>query len=57
MKTMDTKEMTLLGKDLKIAKALVLKKHGFSCTEIAAAMDIPESVVRKLVETAESSEA
>ena len=57
MKTMDTKEATQLGKDLNVAKARVLKNHGFSCTEIARVMGIPESVVRRLIETAESSEA
>lgn len=54
MKTMSIKEQTELGKDLKMAKILVLHKHGFSCAEIAAVMDIPESVVRRLAETADN---
>lgn len=54
MKTMDTKEILQLGKDLKMAKILVLKKHGFSTTEIAMALDISESTVRRLVETAKT---
>lgn len=49
MKSMTTKELTLLGKDLNNAKILVMHKHGFSCEEIAAAMGAPESVVRNLV--------
>jgi hypothetical protein len=49
MKEMTNKEITMLGKDLKMAKMLVLHKYGFSCDEIARIVDAPESVVRNLV--------
>lgn len=57
MKTMTTKELTLLGKDLKNARILVLYKHGFSCEEIACAVDVPESVVRALVNSSVNMES
>lgn len=56
MRQMTNKELTSLGKDLKEAKIAVLRKHGFSCSEIANAMGISESVVRKIVATLENSE-
>jgi DNA-directed RNA polymerase specialized sigma24 family protein len=52
MKNMTTKELTLLGKDLKMARILVLAKHGFTSEEIAAVMEIPESTARRLVDEA-----
>lgn len=55
MKELTTKELTLLGKDLKIAKILVLHKHGFSNKEIATLMELNESTVRSLIHTAEKS--
>ena len=51
MKTMTTKELTLLGKDLNNAKILVLHKHGFSCEEIAIVCGVPESIVRALIDS------
>lgn len=56
MKQMTNKELTSLGKDLKEAKIAVLRKHGFSCSEIANAMGISESVVRRIVATLENDE-
>ena len=53
MKEMTKKELLELGKDLKMAKILVLKKHGFTCAEIANVMGTSESVVRNLVASAE----
>ena len=50
---MTTKELTLLGKDLKMAKILVLRKHGFETDEIAVVMGISESHIRKLISTYE----
>lgn len=54
MKEMTKKELIQLGKDLKMAKALVLHKHGFSCAEIASVMGIAESTVRNLINTSET---
>ena len=51
MKQMTNKELTSLGKDLKEAKMTVLHMHGFSCSEIAIIMDVPESVVRRFIDT------
>ena len=51
MKQITNKELTSLGKDLKEAKIAVLRKHGFSCSEIAIIMDVPESVVRRFIDT------
>lgn len=55
MKEMTKKELILLGKDLKIAKVLVLLKHGFSVEEISAIVGIPEASVRKLSASAEET--
>lgn len=55
MREMTKAELLLLGKDLKIAKAAVLHKHGFTCAEIARVMCMSESSVRKLVTTFESN--
>jgi hypothetical protein len=55
MKQMTKKELTSLGKDLKEAKMTVLHKHGFSCSEITTIMDIPESVVRRFIDTLENN--
>lgn len=55
MKNMTEKEILELGKDLKNAKIQVLHKHGFTCEEIATVMGIGESVVRRLVESAEDN--
>lgn len=49
MKQMTTKDLTLLGKDLKMARILVMKKHGFETDEIATVMGLSESHVRKLI--------
>lgn len=54
MKEMTTKEITLLGKDLRMAKILVLNKHGFTPKEIATVIGISESMVRKLIASAEN---
>ena len=54
MKTMTTKELTLLGKDILNAKILIMHKHGFSCEEISTVLGIPESVVRNLVNSSVS---
>ena len=56
MRQMTNKELTSLGKDLKEAKIAVLRKHGFSCSEIANIMSISESVVRKIVATLKNNE-
>lgn len=55
MKDLTTKELTLLGKDLNMAKILVLHKHGFSCAEIASVMGIAESVIRRTIDSAETN--
>lgn len=54
MKTMTNSELVALGKDLRLAKILVLRKHGFTCSEIAYAMGISESSVRRLIHSAET---
>lgn len=38
-------EILNLDKDLKIAKAEVLSKHGFTVKEIGKLMDIPEAII------------
>lgn len=54
MKDMTKKELIELGKDLKMAKVLVLHKHGFTVSEIASVLGTTESVIRKLIDTAET---
>lgn len=54
MKQMTTKELTLLGKDLKTAKIIVLNKHGFSVSEISSIMGISEVIVKNLITNAEN---
>ena len=55
MKTMTSKEILLLGKDLNMAKMRVLQKHGFTCEEIATVMGLKESMVRRLIESVDES--
>ena len=54
MKTMTSKELLALGKDLRMARMQVLHKHGFTCEEIANVLGTKESVVRRIIESAEN---
>jgi hypothetical protein len=56
MKNMTKKEITELGKDLKMAKIFVLHEHGFSNEEISALTETPESVVRRFVNRYEEND-
>lgn len=42
-------EIMQLGHDLKVAKIKVLTKHGFTAEEIKKVMDIPESVIKRIL--------
>jgi transcriptional regulator len=52
---MTNKELLALGKDLRMARMLVLRKHGFTCEEIANVLGTKESVVRRVIESADNS--
>lgn len=43
-------EIRQLGHDIKVAKAKVLTKHGFTDEEIARVLDIPESMIQHMLE-------
>lgn len=43
-------EIQQLGHDIKVAKAKVFAKHGFTTEEIAKVLDIPETMVLHMLE-------
>lgn len=43
------KEIRQLGHDMNVAKVEVLTKHGFTPEEIKKVLDIPESVIRRML--------
>ena len=44
-----TEEIAQLGRDIKAAKVKVLTEHGFTAEEIAKVLDLPDSVIQKML--------
>ena len=49
MRELTMKEKRQLGRDLGAAKIKVLVKWGFSVSEIAQAMNVSESIVKRII--------
>ena len=53
-KVMTEEEAKALSDDLRYAKLKVFREHGFSYSEIAEAMHVPESTIREWFDTYEN---
>lgn len=43
-------EIERLDRDMKVAKAKVLSEHGFTAEEIEKVLDLPQSVIRTMLD-------